>query len=73
MNLSSYAKAISGGLTTAIVSELARFGFHPKGASVSAAGVIVTAVVGYVLGHVVVWFTPNKAKTPAVAKTSATK
>lgn len=63
MNLSSMSKAIAGGVVTAVVAELARFGWHPNGAVVTAGGVIITAVVGYVLGHVVVFLSPaNKAK-----------
>lgn len=62
MNLSSMSKAIAGGIVSALVAEAARFGFHPKAATVSAVSVIVTAVVAYVAGHVVVYLSPaNKA------------
>lgn len=60
MNLTPFDKAIAGGLVSLIVSELARFGFQPKGTSVTALEVIVTGLVSYVAGHLVVYFAKNK-------------
>lgn len=65
MNLTSFDKAIAGGLVSLIVGELARFGFHPNAQAVTAAGVIVTGIVSYVAGHLVVYFAKNKV-TPGV-------
>jgi hypothetical protein len=59
MDLSPLYKAIAGGAVTAVVAELAHFGFQPNASTVTALGVIVTAVVGYVIGHVVVYFAPR--------------
>lgn len=59
MDLSTVSKAIAGGLVTALVAELAHFGFQPDAPTVTALGVIVTAVVGYVVGHVVVFLAPR--------------
>jgi hypothetical protein len=59
MNLSSMSKAIAAGVTSALVAEAARFGFHPHATTVSAVGVIVTAVVAYVAGHVIVFLAPS--------------
>lgn len=61
-NLSSISKAIAGGVVTALVAEFAHFGFQPNGASVDALGVIVTAVIAYLLGHAVVYFSPANKK-----------
>lgn len=57
--LSSVSKAIAGGIVAAIVALLARYGFQPDPATVTALGVIVTAAVGYVLGHLAVYFAPK--------------
>lgn len=63
MNLSSISKAIAGGLVAVLVGEAARYGFQPSGEVVNAAGVLITAVVGYVVGHVAVYYAPkNKEK-----------
>lgn len=63
MNPSTISKAIAGGLTAAGVAEAARYGWHPDGQTVTALGVIVTAVVGYVIGHVVVFLAPKNGGT----------
>jgi hypothetical protein len=60
MNLTTFDKAIAGGIVSAIAAELARFGFHPQATTITAAGVIVTGVVSYVVGHVAVYFAKNK-------------
>ena len=70
MDFSSVSKAIAGGLVGAGLSVLAHFGFQPHGTTITAISVVVTAVVGYVVGHVVVFLAPqNTAKvtpTPPV-------
>lgn len=63
MDLAPISKAVAGGLVSAVAALLARYGFHPGVETVNALHVIVTAVVGYALGHVVVFFAPaNKPK-----------
>lgn len=58
MNLSAITKAIAGGLVGLAVAEAAHFGWQPSGATVDAVGVIVTGVVGYLVGHLAVYFAP---------------
>lgn len=63
MDLSAINKAIAGGITAAIVAVLARYGFQPHTDTITALGVIITALVGYVVGHIVVYLSPaNKPK-----------
>lgn len=62
-NPATSAKAFAGGLTALIVSEVARFGFHPGAQSISAINVIVTGLVSYLIAHLAVWWTSNKPKT----------
>jgi len=57
--LQSQSKAIAAGVVAALVAEAARFGFHPKATTVTAAGVIVTAVVTNAIAHVAVFFAPK--------------
>lgn len=58
MDLSSISKAIAGGLTGATVAVLSHYGFQPHAETITALGVIITAIVGYLVGHVVVYFAP---------------
>lgn len=58
--VTEYDKAIAGGIATAVVALLARFGFHASPEQITAIGVLVTAVVGYVVGHLAVYFKRNK-------------
>lgn len=58
-DLSTISKAIAAGLTTAVVAELARYGFQVHPATVTALGIVLTAVVGYVVGHVAVYLAPK--------------
>ena len=58
MDISNYYKAIAGGIVTAITAEVARFGFHPKQASITWATGLVTAIISYVVGHLVVYLSP---------------
>lgn len=62
MNLTTFDKAIVAGLTSAIVALVARFGFQPDSTTTSAIGVILTAVVPYVIAHVLVYFKSNKSQ-----------
>jgi len=59
MDASSFSKAIAGGIVGLIVAEAAHFGWQPDTPTVTAIGVIVTGVVGYVVGHLVVYFAPK--------------
>ena len=63
MDLSTISKAIAGGLVGLVVALGARYGFHASVGTVSTLSIVVTAVVGYVVGHVAVYLAPaNKAK-----------
>jgi hypothetical protein len=63
MDLSTVSKAIAGGITGAVVAVLAHYGFQPHAETITALGVVVTALVGYVVGHIAVYFAPaNKLK-----------
>lgn len=59
MDLSTVSKAIAGGLVSALVALAARYGFHPHPETITAVGAIVTIVVGYIAGHVVVYLAPK--------------
>lgn len=59
MDISTISKAIAGGIVGLAVALAARFGFQPDGPTVSALGVVVTAVVGYAVGHIVVYMAPK--------------
>lgn len=62
-DISSISKAVAGGIIAALVAVAARYGFHPTAETVTAGGVIITAVVGYVVAHVAVFLAPsNKPK-----------
>lgn len=57
------SKAFAGGVLAALVAVGAHYGFNPSATTVTAAGVILTAAVGYIIGHVGVWLAPkNKPK-----------
>jgi len=63
MDLSTISKAIAAGIISAIIGVAARYGFQPDAATITAAGVIVTALVSYIAGHIFVYFSPaNKTK-----------
>lgn len=62
-DLQTISKAIAGGVVGLIVALAARYGFHPNAPTVSALGVLVTGLVGYIAGHIVVYLAPaNKPK-----------
>ncbi len=61
---SEISKAIAGGLVGAVLTTLAHYGLQPKGSTVTAIGVIVTAVVGYVVGHIAVYLAPPNQSKP---------
>lgn len=64
IDLATMVKAIAGGIVGLVIAEAARFGFKADGPTVTALGVIVTGLVGYIVGHVVVYFAPkNKVAT----------
>jgi hypothetical protein len=54
-NPETISKAIAGGLGGVLIGELARYGFRPGPAYINAIGVILTGLVSYVAGHVVVY------------------
>lgn len=57
--ISSISKAIAGGIVGLVVAEAARYGFQPDAPTVTALSVLVTGLVGYVVGHVAVYFAPK--------------
>jgi len=57
--LQSISKAIAGGIVTTLIGLAARYGFHPTNEVITASGVVVTALVSYVAGHLVVYFAPR--------------
>lgn len=59
MDLSTISKAIAGGIMGAVVAVAAHYGWQPHAETVTALGVIVTALVGYVVGHVGVYLAPK--------------
>jgi hypothetical protein len=64
MDLSNISKAIGGGVAGLLIAELARYGFHPAPVYTDALGLLVTGLVGYLAGHVIVYLSPaNKPST----------
>jgi FtsH-binding integral membrane protein len=59
VELSTISKAIGGGIAGAIIALAAHFGFQPDAPTATALAVVVTAVTGYVVGHVAVYFAPK--------------
>jgi len=57
--MESVSKAIAGGLVGLVVAEAARYGFQANPETLNAVSVLVTAIVGYVVGHVAVYFAPR--------------
>lgn len=63
--LSEISKAIAGGVVGLIVALAARYGFQADAQTASALSVVVTGLVGYLVGHVAVYLAPaNKPKPP---------
>lgn len=63
MDVSTVSKAIAGGLVGLVVALVGRFGWQPDAPTISALSVVVTALVGYGVGHLAVYFAPaNKIK-----------
>lgn len=61
--LAPVSKAVAGGLVAAVIALAARYGFNASPDVVNALGIVVTAVVGYAVGHVVVFLAPaNRPK-----------
>ncbi len=62
-DVSTISKAIAGGTVSALVALAARYGFQPHPETVTAVGAILTVLIGYIVGHVVVYLSPaNKPK-----------
>lgn len=59
MDLSPIYKAIGGGIAGLIIAEAARFGFQPDGPTANALSVVITALLGYGVGHLIVYFFPK--------------
>lgn len=57
--LQTVSKAIAGGLVGLVVALVARFGWQPDAPTMSALSVVLTALVGYVVGHIAVYFAPK--------------
>lgn len=56
---STISKAIAGGIVAALVALLARYGFQAQAETITAAGVLVTVLVSYVVGHIAVYLAPK--------------
>jgi hypothetical protein len=63
MDLTPISKAIAGGLVTLLVGECAKYLFQPSAEQVTALGVLVTGVVSYLFGHIVVYLAPKNKET----------
>jgi hypothetical protein len=62
-DIRSVSKAVAGGIISMLVGEAARYGFHPQATTITAVGVVVTAVISYIVGHIVVYLAPkNKSQ-----------
>lgn len=57
--ISTISKAIAAGVISAVVGVAAKYGFHPSNEVITASGVLVTALVSYIVGHVFVYFAPK--------------
>ena len=66
MDFSNINKAVAGGIVGLIVAEAARYGWQIDPVKASALGVLVTAAVGYVVGHVLVFVAPKNKVKPVV-------
>ena len=64
MDISSINKAVAGGIVGLIVAEAARYGWQIDPVKASALGVLLTAVVGYVCGHLLVFIAPKNTVKP---------
>ncbi len=58
-DLSSISKAIAGGVAGLILAEGARYGLQTSQPTKDALSVVLTALVGYAVGHLVVYFAPK--------------
>lgn len=58
-NIASVSKAVAGGIVTSVTAFFARYGFHPTLAQLSVAAVILTVMIGYIIGHVIVYAAPK--------------
>lgn len=56
----AYSKAIAGGIAGLIIAELAKYGLNlPIELVDNFVGVIVTAALGYLVGHAAVYVAPK--------------
>lgn len=55
---STTSKAIAAGIVTALALVIGRYGLKLDAPTTDALGVLLTAVVGYLVGHVGVFFAP---------------
>lgn len=58
--MTPFDKAIIGGITATLLAEAARYGFQPTPQDVTTLGVILTALVPYVITHAAIYFKNNK-------------
>lgn len=58
-DISAFYKAVGGGVAGLLIAEAARFGFNPDAPTKDALALVVTALVGYIVGHVIVYFSPK--------------
>jgi hypothetical protein len=61
MPVTPFDKAIIAGLTSAILAEAARYGFHATAQNITTLGLVLTAVVPYVIAHGLVYLKTNRA------------
>lgn len=64
MQLSDMSKAIAGGITGALLALVARYGYKADGPTISLVSAVVTAVIGYAVGHVGVYLAPANTVSP---------
>lgn len=62
MQLSNVSKAIAGGIISALVGVFARYGFPVDPHVLDAAGIVITAIISYVLGHIYVYLAPKNTE-----------
>lgn len=60
--ITPFDKALIGGLTAAVLALCARYGFSPTSQQITFLGVVLTAVVPYVITHAAIYFTRNRSQ-----------
>ncbi len=61
-NLTTFDKAITAGIISALTALVARYGWQPSGEAVNATSVLITLLVSYTVGHLAVYWKANKPK-----------